>query len=228
MANGAKEKGALDEFFDDLRSGGVDGKRVARFLTSCFGTDAAEDDRNNVPGFAYLQRVNTMAMRALGAQTEAMNHAWADMRLGRMDYNGAMRAYTRLTDNWVEVFMEIARGPGFVSRPSWLIFPWFTPTGGKTSDKNPDTMLVRVTIDTPVDDMLLEYTNFERFGGNETTKSLYAKNRPPSVSGTRVEIEFDRKQLDDLKVGDYVSFLFPGGRGGQAPVAIVVVRVKDK
>ena len=86
---------------------------------------------DNIPGFAYLERVAAAAGRAVTANTRVVNDAWRDITQRKYDAAAAMHTWARLVSNSYGVVTELLRPPGAVPTPAWLVIPYSAkaPTG---------------------------------------------------------------------------------------------------
>jgi hypothetical protein len=189
--------------------------------SSSTGKAGVASDKDNFPGFEYLQRVISSMSRGMLAQTEELNEAWSKIRRDEgYDFKDVLKSWTRLVDNSFGVMMDVVQPLG--PRPNWLVIPWSlnVPPSPETS----------VSVDGPAEpDGNLDFTEFFGAGKQpEKGKSLY--ERPPYRQGTRVQIRLNPSAFPvpaKDTAGDYISFVYRKSQGAAPPLVIVVLRIKN-
>jgi hypothetical protein len=171
---------------------------------------------DNVPGFAYLQRVATAMYRTLISQAEEMNEAWPNIRRGHFDFGTAVRLWANMVEGTYGVITEVLQGPTALPRPAWLVIPYSKSTPRKNYS---------VALEGAAEpDSDLDRTPFVGLQA-QPPADLYAG--APRRVGTRVEFEL----RDDViqKLGndtDYISLILRKAQGAATPLVVVVLRVQ--
>ena len=115
-----------EEFINQLSARGFLPAQLLAFWSGRTGAASEKEiaplDASNIPGFDYMSRISRVSGIAVAAQAELANRAWAEMVAGKYSYEDMMRTYARIVDNYYDVFVEVSRGPGYISRPAWVYF----------------------------------------------------------------------------------------------------------
>jgi hypothetical protein len=170
---------------------------------------------DNIPGFAYLERVAAAAGRAVNANTRVVNDAWRDIAERKYNAGAAMHAWARIVSNSYGVVTEILRPPGAVPTPAWLVIPYSAKGANRFHG---------VRVDSVLEGEHLEATRFEPISGGTVVDKLVVDS--PQVEGTRIEFELDEKAVKNLEVGkSYLGFIVRQGAGAAPPLVVVAVQV---
>ena len=196
----------LADLFDRLRKVGGAADRI-------------DPSTDNVPGFEYISRVSTAALRAAEAQSEAINDAWSEIRRGRYDFSNALKTWAMLTENYYGVFVEALRGPGQSRHPAWKIIPYSLKKQPRAAP----------TFNVAVDGVVEEELEFTEFFGTGGAHKIFDESDPPTVIGRRVYFRLkDDVIKKDLEAGTHhVAFIFQKGMGSVPPLVIVMLRVNE-
>jgi hypothetical protein len=174
---------------------------------------------DNFPGFGYAERVATAAVKALTFHGQEANRAFSDMRDGKLGVREAIRSWTRVVDSYAGVFMEIVRNPLQLPSPAWFSIPY--------SKRNP-VRIHLARVDQVVENTTeLVPTKFEAIGVPDPPIDDLIERVAPAGS-SRVEINLNRKALDNVQSGrDYVGLILRKGAGSAPPLLVVAVHVID-
>lgn len=195
------------------------------------GADDGVDD--NLPGFAYAQRVISAWNNALTAMGETFNQSWSDIQQGRFDFSSWMRTLSSTYSASFDAMMEVWKGPGFRSTPQWLHFRFMKSQGRAGS---PDVLTGTVPLDKKWSrDVNLETVPFERMGrGGGPAKSDGDVDVPPlwsqcdwvdDLRRDAIEVTLDVAAVRTLPPGQYLGFVLASGTTAEPPLVIVMLQV---
>lgn len=219
-------------YFEQLKQAGIDPRLFAAFVSQFMGaTPSSSTDKDNVPGFEYVQRVSTAALHALLGNGEEANRVWFEMRRGRLGFGALLRSWTKMVENAGGVVTEALRLTPQAVQPAWLFIPY--------SKTDPPTTKFAIRLDTTPEPIAsLQFTDFEgpapvgsqaaAMGGSGRGKSRLYKKGIPDVVGNRLEFSLDEGKVKELDVNtQHTAFVFRKGMGAAPPVAVVIVQVID-
>lgn len=203
------------------------------------GADDGIDD--NLPGFAYAQRVVTAWSNALTAMGEGFNQGWSDIQQGNYGFRALMKTWASTWSASFDVLMELWKGPNFRTTPQWLHFRLVKngPSSGKTGKAAPPTITPDVLEGTiPLDkkwgrDVDLETMPFERLGGGGTAAAPSAALSElwstcawtDDLRRDSLDIALDVKVAATLAAGQYLGVVLASGTTGEPPLAVVMLQV---
>jgi hypothetical protein len=208
-----------EEFINQLSARGFLPAPLAAFWSGkspASEKEIAPLDASNIPGFDYMSRVSRVSGIATAAQAELANRAWAEMIAGKFSYEDMLRTYARIVDNYYDVWVEVTRGPGYITRPAWVYFDCVKTKDGWV----PETLKAPAKMDrgkTPETE--LAPTVFEGKGGSFDLYKSY------DWVGYDLTLTLDPALVHEVPSGMYMSYVFAKGRSSEAPLAIAVLRV---
>jgi hypothetical protein len=197
------------------------------------GADDGIDD--NLPGFAFAQRMVTAWSNALTAMGETFNQSWSDIQQGRYDFSGYMKTLTSTYAASFDALMEFWKGPTFRASPQWLHFRFKKSQGREGS---PDVLTGTVRLDKKWGrDVNLETVPFERLG-EAPAKAGKAANKDATdlwsecgwlddLRRDAVDVSLNVSAVRSLAAGQYLGFVLASGTTAEPPLVIVVLQVVD-
>lgn len=203
------------------------------------GADDGIDD--NLPGFAYAQRVVTAWSNALTAMGEGFNQGWSDIQQGNYGFRALMKTWASTWTASFDVLLELWKGPNFRTAPQWLHFRLVKsgqPSGarGKTAAPavTPDVLEGTLPLDKKWGrDVELETMAFERLGaaGPAAASATALSELWSTCAWTddlrrdSLDIALDVKVAATLAPGQYLGIVLASGTTGEPPLAVVMLQV---
>lgn len=191
------------------------------------GADDGVDD--NLPGFAYAQRVISAWNNALTTMGETFNQSWSDIQQGRFDFGSWMKTVTSTYSASFEVLVEMWKGPTFRPAPQWLHFRFVKSQGQAGS---PDVLTGIAPLDKKWSrDVNLETVPFERMGraGGRTEGELPAVwshcDWLDDLRRDAIEVSLDVAAVRTLAPGQYLGFVLASGTTAEPPLVIAMLQV---
>lgn len=199
------------------------------------GADDGIDD--NLPGFAFAQRMVTAWSNALTAMGETFNQSWSDIQQGRYDFSSYMKTLTSTYAASFDAVMEFWKGPTFRSAPQWLHFRFDKSQGREGS---PDVLTGTARLDKKWGrDVNLETVPFERLGqaakaakvpqdAKEAAKDLWSECVwLDDLRRDAVDVSLNVGAVRSLGAGQYLGFVLASGTTAEPPLVIVMVQVVE-
>lgn len=192
------------------------------------GADDGVDD--NLPGFAYAQRVISAWNNALTAMGETFNQSWSDIQQGRFTFGSWMKTLSSTYSASFDAMTELWKGPTFRTTPQWLHFRFVKSLGPGGS---PDVLTGTVPLDKKWSrDINLETVPFERMGRAGTADdgadvpSLWSQCEwVDDLRRDAVEVTLDVTAVRRLAPGQYLGFVLASGTTAEPPLVIVMLQV---
>jgi hypothetical protein len=195
------------------------------------GADDGVDD--NLPGFAYAQRVISAWNNALTAMGETFNQSWSDIQQGRFDFGTWMKTVSSTYSASFDVMMEFWKGPNFRTAPQWLHFR-FVKSHGRAG--SPDVLTGTASLDRKWSrDVNLETVPFERMGRAAGQPTETADKDVPSLWSQcdwaddlrrdAIQVTLDVAAVRQLPPGQYLGFVLASGTTAEPPLVIVMIQV---
>ena len=195
------------------------------------GADDGVDD--NLPGFAYAQRVISAWNNALTAMGETFNQSWSDIQQGRFDFGSWMKTVSSTYSASFDAMMEVWKGPNFRSTPQWLHFRFVK---GQGRGGSPDVLTGIAALDKKWGrDVTLETVPFERMGRTADQPGSQADGEVPplwsqcdwvdDLRRDALEVSLDVAAVRTLAPGQYLGFVLTSGTTAEPPLVIAMLQV---
>lgn len=184
-----------------------------------------------LPGSDYFQRIGEAWLAAAANHTAVINRMWDEARAGHFDHATALQTLAQTADGYFDAAIEASRGPGFVQQPMWVYID-FTPGAADGSTKDdPESLEAQVKLSrTEGQSVQPRPTPFAPMEADKPLREIYDFCDWVDGSRSRILIKLNKDKLKaaiakDGAYGQYISFVLPGGRTGEPPLAIVMLRV---
>lgn len=199
------------------------------------GADDGIDD--NLPGFAYAQRVVTAWTNALTAMGEGFNQGWSEIQQGRYGFGALMRTWASTWSASVDVLQELWKGPNFRTAPQWVHFR-VTKASAKRK-VTPDVLESTLPLDKKWGrDVELETMPFERLGTPAKASTSAASSKAlaelwsacgwtDDLRRDSLNVALNVKAAAELDSGQYLGVVLAAGTTGEPPLAVVLLHVSE-
>ena len=198
------------------------------------GADDGVDD--NLPGFAFAQRMVSAWSNALTAMGETFNQSWSDIQQGRYDFSSFMKTVSSTYASSWDALLEFWKGPSFRTAPQWLHFRFLKSQGDGGS---PDVLTGTAPLDKKWSrDVNLETVEFERMGqAAPGARRAEARTDAKSLWSECVWLDDLRRDVVDISLnvtavralpaGQYLGLVLASGTTAEPPLVIVMLQVVD-
>jgi hypothetical protein len=176
------------------------------------------------PGFDYVERVGQALSSAAVGQIAIANDAWSQIKNGSYGFAAMMQSLAQLIEGQYGTMVEASRGPGFVQQPVWLYFDYSKATGGILQGVATITRVEAIST-------TLDKTAFAAFESNSESlePDVYSScDWLGSTNRSQIQVALDPEVIKEHgKPGQYISFILAQGRTSEAPLVIVMLRVRE-